>query len=113
MVILHGGSSSTCPPPPSAPGQHVVHLHVNPGETVSLQMGGQVQVIQGTPFFFFFGWVFFQIEKISPVRIVACFIRVPVPLSTSVCRVVIVRQTTTTCLCVLSLTHMEAGRGGK
>ena len=41
-----------CPagPPNSAPltgGQHVVHLHVNPGETVSLQMGGQVQVIQG------------------------------------------------------------------
>uniref|UniRef100_A0A0P5L944 Fibronectin type III domain-containing protein 3B n=1 Tax=Daphnia magna TaxID=35525 RepID=A0A0P5L944_9CRUS len=47
MVILHSGSSSSCPPPPSAPGQHVVHLHVNPGETVSLQMGGQVQVIQG------------------------------------------------------------------
>ena len=32
---------------PMTPGQHVVHLHVNPGETVSLQMGGQVQVIQG------------------------------------------------------------------
>lgn len=47
MVILHSGSSATCPPPPSTPGQHVVHLHVNPGETVSLQMGGQVQVIQG------------------------------------------------------------------
>lgn len=47
MVILHGGGSAACPPPPSTPGQHVVHLHVNPGETVSLQMGGQVQVIQG------------------------------------------------------------------
>ena len=47
MVILHGGASGPCPPPPSTPGQHVVHLHVNPGETVSLQMGGQVQVIQG------------------------------------------------------------------
>jgi hypothetical protein len=66
MVILHGGSSSTCPPPPSAPGQHVVHLHVNPGETVSLQMGGQVQVIQGTPFFFFFGCFFFFKSNKSP-----------------------------------------------
>lgn len=41
------GAVPAGPLPPNAPGQHVVHLHVNPGETVSLQMGGQVQVIQG------------------------------------------------------------------
>ena len=61
--VNHGsnstGSVPAGPAPPNTPGQHVVHLHVNPGETVSLQMGGQVQVIQGKtrrlcfPSFFF------------------------------------------------------------
>ena len=51
-ALSHCPTASTCiaGPPNGSPlttGQHVVHLHVNPGETVSLQMGGQVQVIQG------------------------------------------------------------------
>ena len=51
-VLAHGPTNGGAapqppPPPPLTAGQHVVHLHVNPGETVSLQMGGQVQVIQG------------------------------------------------------------------
>ncbi|KAI8772465.1 fibronectin type-III domain-containing protein 3a isoform X4 [Biomphalaria glabrata] len=36
-----GGGSS----PPS--GQHVVHVHVNPGETFSVRLGDQIQHIQG------------------------------------------------------------------
>lgn len=28
-------------------GQHVVDLHVNPGETISFQIGDQIQLIQG------------------------------------------------------------------
>lgn len=49
MTNNHSGNMAVPagPAPPTTPGQHVVHLHVNPGETVSLQMGGQVQVIQG------------------------------------------------------------------
>ena len=47
-LLAHATASAGLPPAGSlAAGQHVVHLHVNPGETVSLQMGGQVQVIQG------------------------------------------------------------------
>lgn len=47
-VLVHATTSASLPAAGSlTPGQHVVHLHVNPGETVSLQMGGQVQVIQG------------------------------------------------------------------
>jgi len=48
MMVNHNAVPAG-PLPSNAPGQHVVHLHVNPGETVSLQMGGQVQVIQGKP----------------------------------------------------------------
>jgi hypothetical protein len=36
------GSNSGCPSQ-----QHVVHFHVNPGVTVSFQMGDNVQVIKG------------------------------------------------------------------
>ena len=47
-LLVHPTAPSGLPPAGSlGSGQHVVHLHVNPGETVSLQMGGQVQVIQG------------------------------------------------------------------
>ena len=49
------GSSSSrgnSPTDPSAttspPGQHVVHVHINPGETFSVRMGDQIQHIPGT-----------------------------------------------------------------
>uniref|UniRef100_T1IZQ5 receptor protein-tyrosine kinase n=1 Tax=Strigamia maritima TaxID=126957 RepID=T1IZQ5_STRMM len=35
------------PPPPLPTSQHVVHLHVNPGEAISFQVGDQMQLIQG------------------------------------------------------------------
>jgi hypothetical protein len=110
MVILHGGSSSTCPPPPSAPGQHVVHLHVNPGETVSLQMGGQVQVIQGTVAF-----KFFSNRDISPVpatlpMCVHCcmFYKGPLPPCVSVVIVLPDDNNMFVCVCVVCDAH---GRG--
>ncbi|GLH05004.1 Uncharacterized protein GBIM_10642 [Gryllus bimaculatus] len=43
----HGRPASPPPQPPQPPAQHVVHFHVNPGVTVSFQMGEHVQVIKG------------------------------------------------------------------
>lgn len=44
-------SPNTCPPGPggtAAPGhQHVVHVHINPGETFTIRMEDQLQHIQG------------------------------------------------------------------
>jgi hypothetical protein len=41
-AVASSGSNPCCPSQ-----QHVVHFHVNPGVTVSFQMGDNVQVIKG------------------------------------------------------------------
>ena len=54
----HGAREEASPPmgsqnsPPNH--QHVVHVHVNPGETFSVRLGDQIQHIQGKLFFCFF-----------------------------------------------------------
>ena len=54
-VSPHSGGSSHsggCGGPGGSPphgGQHVVHVHVNPGETFSVRVGDQIQHIQGRP----------------------------------------------------------------
>ena len=49
-VSPHSGGSSHSGGPGGSPphgGQHVVHVHVNPGETFSVRVGDQIQHIQG------------------------------------------------------------------